>query len=330
MGGGRFSAATYQKNAQAYVTKSRAELFQEKKISQAFDPLALKDRESCASSEHPDPTSIIIACDVTGSMGKIPEALLKGGLGQIMVSLMKISSISNPQVMFAAIGDMDHDKAPLQVTQFESDNRIEEQLKKLYLEGGGGGNNIESYHCIWYFAVHKTRLDSLKKEKKGILFTMGDEMVPDRLKADHIRKFIDKNYQGPDILTSQLAREVADKYDVFHLVVQETSTYKDIGEEKMSNCWRQLLGERAIFIPSHTEIPNRIIATIQTLCELSTKANKLMVPAPIEKDNSSSLEKVTAQLQTFGLLAHKPPASSSASALQQDSDAIPFLYKCPI
>ena len=194
MGGGRFDTKVYQQKAATYVKQDKAELFKQSEIFNNFIPLNITTRESCASKEHPDPTSIIIACDVTGSMGKIPVNLLKGGLGNIMESLMKIKSISNPQVMFAAIGDADHDKAPLQVTQFESDNRIEEQLKKLYLEGGGGGNNIESYHAIWYFAAYKTRLDSLKQGKKGILFTMGDEMVSPTLKADHIRKFIDNKY----------------------------------------------------------------------------------------------------------------------------------------
>src|SRR5262249_55697245 len=156
-----------------------------------------------------------------------------------MESLMQMKSISNPQVMFAAIGDTECDKSPLQVTQFESDNRIETQLKDLYLEGGGGGNHIESYHSIWYFAAYKTHLDSWKENKKGFLFTMGDEMVPPVLKADHIRKFIDASYQGVDISTAELFKAVNEKYEVFHLIVQDTQTYKKhIGAEKVNACWQ--------------------------------------------------------------------------------------------
>lgn len=209
MGDGTFNTAAYYISATNYTNQDIKSLFSQREIFNKFNPLDVKKRESCASEEHPDPTSIIIACDVTGSMGKIPENLLKAGLGKLMENLLKTKSIPDPQVMFAAIGDTEFDKAPLQVTQFESDNRIEEQLKRLYLEGGGGPNQSESYQAIWYFAARKTQLDSWKKGKKGLLFTMGDELMPEKLTAAHICKFIDREYDGPDIDTKQLISEVS-------------------------------------------------------------------------------------------------------------------------
>lgn len=322
MGSGSFDTKTYSQNAAIYKKQEITSLFHQSDLSSDFNPVQITARESCASKEHPDPTSIIIACDVTGSMGKIPENLLKGGLGKIMESLLQIKAISNPQVMFAAIGDTDYDKAPLQVTQFESDNRIEAQLKNLYLEGGGGGNHIESYHTMWYFAARKTALDVWKEGKKGLLFTMGDEMIPTVLKADHIRKFIDKSYQGMDIATSQLFKDVSEKYEVFHLIVQDTTTYKNIGAEKVNACWQQYLGERAILVPNYTDIPEKIISTVRSLCEL----NSLVVTS--RHDDTRKETPVVENVMSQSLFTSVP--GSSSAALNSSSDNIPHLFICPI
>jgi hypothetical protein len=253
-------------------------------------------------------------------------------LGKIMESLLNIKSISNPQVMFAAIGDTEYDKAPLQVTQFESDNRIEAQLKELYLEGGGGGNKEESYNAIWYFAAHKTKLDSLQTGKRGLLFTMGDELMPSKLKADHIKRFIDKNYVGTDILTSELVKQVSEKYDVFHLIVQDTSTYHGLGENKMNACWQQYLGERAISVASHMDIPQKIVATIQSLCELSLQMEKLGIDKKSAEIAEKEINPIAAgNIGKFGLLSSPhPDPLASLSTLNKDSDNIPYLFVCPI
>jgi hypothetical protein len=340
MGSGTFNTTTYYQAAKVYQTQSQKSLFQKTNILDSFNPLKVTTRESCASKEHSDPTSIIIACDVTGSMGKIPENLLKGGLGKIMESLLSIKAISNPQVMFAAIGDTECDGAPLQVTQFESDNRIEAQLKDLYLEGGGGGNSVESYHAIWYFAAYKTKLDSLDKGKKGLLFTIGDEMLPTVLKGDHIRKFIDKNYKGTDILTSQLLDDVTKKYDVFHLVVQDTHTYTTvIGADKVNTCWKKYLEERAILVPNYTEISEKIISTIKSLCELNPTKSITMNDQGAQKTTSASSSSSSSsnfmpvnEMAKVGVFSNKSTnvSSDSSSVLNKDSDNVPHLFMCPI
>lgn len=334
MGSGKFDTKKYHTTATAYLKQDRTSLFQQKVICTDFDPLKTTVRESCASKEHPDPTSIIIACDVTGSMGKIPENLLKSGLGKIMESLLGVQSISNPQVMFAAIGDTESDKAPLQVTQFESDNRIEEQLKKLYLEGGGGPVGTESYNVIWYFAAHKTRLDSLKTGKKGFLFTMGDEMVPPILKAEHIRKFIDKDYSGPDISSSRLIEMVSEKYHVFHLIVQDTHAYsKSIGPDKVNTCWRDYLKQHAILVPDYMEIPAKIVQTVKSTIELNTQLNQpISAVAPAEKIEALPSAANAAIIDKVGLFKNKSNnlPSNASEVLSKNSEGIPHMFICPI
>jgi hypothetical protein len=48
--------------------------------------------------------------------------------------------LSNPSISFCAVGDVTSDDAPLQVTKFGEGREIDELLAKIWLEGGGGGN----------------------------------------------------------------------------------------------------------------------------------------------------------------------------------------------
>src|ERR1700690_992731 len=79
-------------------------------------------------------TPIVVAMDVTRSRGddsRIIYAKLPMFLGQIELK----NYVQGAAISFAAIGDAtDGDKAPLQVGQFEADNRLDEVLSKIWLE----------------------------------------------------------------------------------------------------------------------------------------------------------------------------------------------------
>ena len=129
-------------------------------------------RECCDSEEHPNTVPVIFALDVTGSMGPTARACA-AQINEIITSLNK--DYPDVQFMTMGIGDFACDEAPLQVTQFESDTRIFDQMMNIYFEGRGGGNSYESYTAAWYFALHQCKLDCWKRGKKGIIITMGDE-----------------------------------------------------------------------------------------------------------------------------------------------------------
>lgn len=244
-------------------SKSRDAIFA-RTGSADFDPKNIKLRESCDSPDSPESTPVIVALDVTGSMGQIPEALIKDGLGRMAIEIIERKPVSNPHVMFMAVGDAYCDSFPLQATQFEADIRIAEQLKELYLEGGGGANRDESYHLPWYMAARKTKIDSFdKRGKKGILFTMGDEGVPPVLSRAHIESVFGDKVQA-DIKTEDLLRMVEERYHVFHLLIQQGSNYQR-DTAYVTNCWNKLLGQRAIPVADYTKVPEIIVSTLEVL-----------------------------------------------------------------
>ena len=98
--------------------------------------------------------------------------------------------------MFGAIGDATCDRAPLQVGQFESDNRMDDDLSRILLEGGGGGQKTESYELAMYFMARHTATDCYdKRGKRGYLFMIGDEMAYPRVKRAEVAAVIGDGLQ---------------------------------------------------------------------------------------------------------------------------------------
>src|SRR5207248_11612586 len=111
------------------------------------------------SDAHPTSRAVAVLFDVTGSMRTVPK-ILQANLPRLMNLLIRKGYLDHPQILVGAVGDATCDRAPLQVGQFESGIEIEEDLAKLYLEGGGGPSITESYELALSFLAHHTSLDS--------------------------------------------------------------------------------------------------------------------------------------------------------------------------
>lgn len=254
-----WSASDWSTYSASTITGKSASTIYSSHLKDAYNPLKITVRESCDSDVFPNSTPIIIGLDVTGSMSRILKVVAEK-LGLLVSQIYDRKPVSDPQIMFSAIGDSMCDTAPLQVTQFETDIRIAEQLTDLYFEQGGGGNNFESYPLIWYFADKHTKIDSFdKRGKKGYIFTMGDDGYPAKLTKKEIERFIGDDIPE-DISVEQLFNQVNTRYEVFHLMLEEGGTARYMQPDK----WRELMGERAIRVTDYTKIPEIIISILET------------------------------------------------------------------
>ena len=233
-----------------YTTKPASEIFSPS-ASNAMNPHGIMLRESRDSDEHPNTVSIILALDVTGSMGSIPHFLVKEGLPKIMGNIIQ-RNIKDPQLLFLAIGDHECDNSPLQVGQFESsDELLDKWLTEVYLEGGGGGNGGESYLLAWYFAGFHTVLDSVeKRQQKGFLFTIGDEPTLRELPINALKKIMG-NGQYQNYSASVLLDKAREHYHVYHLHIKETSSGS---QQTVMDGWKELMGDKLILVEKHAEI----------------------------------------------------------------------------
>jgi hypothetical protein len=261
MGHGSYSleGRIQRSKALGYDTKSRHEIFSQKSINNAMDPYNIRVRESRDSIEHPESVAIVLGLDVTGSMGSIPHFLVKKGLPTIVDRIIK-GGIPDPQVLFLGLGDHECDNAPLQVGQFESsDELVDKWLTSVYLEGGGGGNDGESYHLAWYFAAYHASIDCFeKRNKKGYLFTIGDEPVLKTLPSRTLESLLGKG-QYADYSADSLFEKASEKFNVYHIHVKETRAGS---MQQTIDGWKQMLWDHLLIAERHEDIVDIISDTI--------------------------------------------------------------------
>lgn len=244
-------------------TAARRTLFKESGIKPEFDPRNIVCRESRDSDLNPCSTPIILGVDVTGSMGVYAEKLAIEGLGKLVDGILTRKPVTDPHIMAMAIGDVFCDQAPLQASQFESDIRIAEQLTGLYLEAGGGGNGFESYDIPWLFAATKTSTDAWeKRQKKGYIFTIGDEPPPDAtVSAYQLNQLFGSGFET-GYTPAQMLAMAQERYQVFHVIVEQGSHYRHSGADVTAK-WQKLLGARALHLSDANYLSEVIISAMQ-------------------------------------------------------------------
>jgi hypothetical protein len=252
MGSGKWSTDTWTA-ARAYRDRTGADAFgydahlrttptTSWRAHPDLDPHGVGFREACDSAEHPTSVPIAVLFDVTGSMGGVPR-VLQTKLPQLFGLLQRKGYVEHPQILFGAIGDATCDRVPLQVGQFESDNRMDENLANILLEGGGGGQRTESYELAAYFMARHTRLDSLRKRgRRGYLFIIGDETNYPKVDARLVRRVLGEGLHE-DIDTREIYADLQRMYDVYFLL-PAAAAYG--GDAEILAHWRALLGQNVI------------------------------------------------------------------------------------
>src|SRR5260370_24842457 len=215
-------------------------------------------RESRDSAEHPQSLAIAVLFDVTGSMRQVPRAL-QSKLAQLFGRLLRHGYGAHPQIMFGAIGDATCDGVPRQFGQFESDNRMDDDLGRILVEGGGGGQKTESYELALYFMARHTAIDCHEKRgKRGYLFIIGDEMAYPRVKHAEVHHVIGDGLQA-SIPLAGIVGEVQRKWDTYYML-PEGASYA--GDRQVLEFWRNLLGQNVIELADLNAVSETIALTI--------------------------------------------------------------------
>lgn len=284
MGGGSWTSASYDSYTKgtrgmdsvtyAASNLNTQEVYKARALDKELNPKNVM-RECCDTEEHPRTLPVILALDVTGSMGMAATEVAKK-LGVIMGDLYDDKDIPDVEFCVMAIGDLYCDAAPIQISQFESDIRIAEQLDKVWFEGGGGGNKWESYTAAWYMGVNHCKLDCWKRGKRGIIITLGDEQLNPYLQAQMLAKYVgDENQE--DIETGNMYEEASEKYEIHHISVNDrhSSYFRNNRENRVDNSWKDLLGQNY-----HVCTIDELAATIAEIVSGNTGAGETVFATP--------------------------------------------------
>lgn len=223
-------------------------------------------RESRDSDEHPESLPIAVVFDVTGSMGTIPR-VLQSKLGKLYSLLLAKGYAEHPQILYAATGDATCDKVPLQIGQFESDNRADENLENFILEGGGGGQTHETYELAAYYLARHTATDAWEKRgRKGYVFFIGDERNYPTVDRRLVESLIGVKLQE-NISTVDIYAELQERWECFFLFAEQGSYPANmiVGDDVAIDgdpTWRMLLGQNALILSDADAVCETIASLI--------------------------------------------------------------------
>lgn len=250
------------KSAFVYDSAMKSTPHASRVVNDKMDPKGVR-RESRDSDAHPDSVAVGVIFDVTGSMGGIPVRLQKK-LPQLMGLLTRKNYLAHPQILFGAVGDFFADRVPLQMGQFESGIEMDDDLGRLYLEGGGGGTMEESYQNAMLFFGRNTSIDCFEKRgKQGYLFLIGDEKPYSRSTKEEVLSIL-----GTDVKDSvpieEIVAEAREKYNVFFVIPKGASHGLDPSVKKR---WTEVLGEQNVLMLDDPEGICEVIALAIGMCE---------------------------------------------------------------
>lgn len=241
---------------------SNQSIFRSTDVDPALNPKNVV-RQCCDSEEHPNVVPVILALDVTGSMGQAAVEVAKQ-LNVVMTSLYE--DVEDVQFMIMGIGDMACDVSPAQASQFESDIRIADQLEKVYFEFGGGGNGFESYSLAWYFGLHHTDIDAINKRgKKGIIITMGDEPLNPYLPKRGRRASFESVFGDTleeDVDTISLYEAASKNFEMYHIHVDHNVS-RTYSFEATSPSFIKVMGREKVVQATLDNIAEKIVEIVK-------------------------------------------------------------------
>lgn len=277
MGSGRYDDDVYTRSSATRKSTGVADFAytataaHTKTIHPTLDPKRINSKpfgklEARDSTEHPDSHPVLVCFDVTGS-NKARAVEAQQRLNTLMGLLTKY--VPDPQVAVAANDDYKVEpEGAVQISDFESDNRIDESIRNVWLVGNGGGNDGESYTLLLYAAARKTVLDCFEKRgKKGYMFMYADEPFYDagarRGSGYEHRAVVEKKEVkavfGDDIQEDiplvDIIEEVSAMYNLY--IIWPQGGYSHAREQYV-----ELFGDESVITSQHPNLICELIASI--------------------------------------------------------------------
>lgn len=260
-------------------------------------------RESRDSDAHPESNAVLINIDVTGSMSEYPR-IAQAALSPLMSQIVDNDYLAHPQILISATGDGYGDRAPFQCGQFESDNLVDSDFGRLYLEGNGQGSGEESYEYAAYMMAYHASIDCFeKRQKRGYAFMFGDELSYDTLEDSRaVSIFGGEINPAVETMDVQELFELArQKFDIFFCIPAGTSGAMNAN---VFSHWQRRVGVNRTFRLSDPSATTAFIASAIGVAEGCTFEEVEQHMRSVEQEggayNDNQVRAVLEALQPMG------------------------------
>jgi hypothetical protein len=204
-------------------------------------------RESRDSAKSRTSYPIVLGLDLTGSNMEVAKGLLPK-VPTFMGVMQRSGYVQDPQIMIFGFCDATaDDSVPVQVSQFEVDNLIDENIRKLALEPACGGNGIEesSELLLWYLA-NRVRTDAWdKRSQKGVLVLVTDEKAYPMVRADQIRRYFGDTgeHMTGNVPLDEVLAAVLERWEV-RVIIGSAASHA--GDKKVLKFWQDKVGPQNV------------------------------------------------------------------------------------
>lgn len=270
---------------------------------------------------------LVFAADVTGSMDTLPRILfdkMPNIVGQIM--LQAYVDPEQTMLSFSAVGDAECDSAPIQVCNFSPLRGMDSWMKRVWIEGGGGGSSDESYELMaWYYA---NRYNMESAVCPIFLFT-GDEGFRSTLSANMLSEHFGGQVESTS--ASEVFKALIDKFMGNVFLLHRRYKGDDAGIMKK---WRSVLSdERIIVLPEDLAVGDLTIGiialasgsrTLDQYCEDMRNRKNVDTgkPEPQSKDRINMVRSALVNLEGYLKKRDIKPAKT-AKKNNPDADSSP-------
>lgn len=183
---------------------------------------------------------LVIVCDVTGSMGTWPAVIFEK-LPYLDHEMRTEYLGEDAEVSYAATGDANGDRYPVQVRPFAHSTAQADRLKQLVIEGNGGGQLHETYELL---ALYYARLVSMPNALKPIIIFIGDEKPYPTIHPSQALAHLGIKLQD-EVSTADVFDELKGKFSVYfiHKPYGNSSVeHLDPTSKEIYACWEKLVG----------------------------------------------------------------------------------------
>jgi hypothetical protein len=218
-----------------------------------------KDRTLVCTAEVP----IVVIGDSTGSMGDSAR-VVHDKRPLLWGQIEHHGYLADPAMSIAVVGDHTDNQWPFQVSDFENDPaKIDEWMKRCFLEGGGGGTMHESYLEIAFYYSRAVEWKA-RKGRKGYLFMIGDEApyakVTPAVAKKHFGIALDESISAEEVM-----KELRKRFHVFFLQVPYNGGKDPGATQEVTEAWKPLLSQSVISLTEPNSVVDVMLGLIATI-----------------------------------------------------------------